>query len=243
MIVEDNSDVRQYLRAILQDIYQVEEAADGAIGVERSKELIPDLIVSDVMMPHKDGYELCEELHADRLTSHIPIILLTAKADRQSALEGYRHGADIYLPKPFHAEELRAQIKMLLEQRKRLQEKYREHLISAGADHLIVRQDQFIKSLYDLVLSEMENEKFGIAEICSKMLVSRSQLHNKIKAVTGFSTSIFIRKIRLEEARKLIRNTNLNVSEVAYKVGFEDPNFFSRVYKKEFGESPKEGRW
>jgi signal transduction histidine kinase/DNA-binding response OmpR family regulator len=241
LVVEDNSDVRRYLCAILQDYYKIEEAADGEIGVNRSKKLIPDLIISDVMMPHKDGYQLCEELHEDRLTSHIPIILLTAKADRQSALEGYSHGADVYLSKPFHPEELKAQIKMLLLQRKRLQDKYQDHLKLGGND-LTLKKDSFIQGLHDLILSEIGNEAVSIKDICSRMLVSRSQLHNKIKAVTGFSTSIFIRKIRLEEARKLIRNTDLHISEVAYRVGFEDPNFFTRVYKKEFGESPKEGR-
>lgn len=241
LLIEDNQDVRRYLTAMLEDDYRLLEAANGQQGIDMAREEIPDLVISDIMMPVKDGYQVCEELHQDPLTSHIPIILLTAKADRASKVEGYRKGAESYLSKPFHPEELKAQIQMLLDQRKRLQSKYREGL-SGPLYNRVSEVDQFIEEVYDLILSKLSKEDFGIADICKKMLVSRSQLHNKIKATTGLSTSHFIRKIRLEEARKLIAGTERTIAEIAYQVGFKDPNFFSRVYKQEFGESPSEGR-
>ncbi|MCB0667845.1 MAG: response regulator, partial [Saprospiraceae bacterium] len=241
LIVEDNTDVRRYLSTMLESEYRILEAVNGEQGIDMAKKEIPDLVISDIMMPVKDGYQVCDELHQDPLTAHIPIILLTAKADRASKVQGFRKGADSYLSKPFHPEELKAQIQMLLEQRKRLQAKYREGL--SGVHYKQVSEkDQFIEEVYHLIISRLSIEDFGIGDICKNMLVSRSQLHNKIKATTGLSTSHFIRKIRLEQARKLIAGTEMTIAEIAYQVGFKDPNFFSRVYKLEFGESPSEGR-
>ena len=242
LFIEDHKDVRHYLRAVFSDEYHVLEAHHGDQGVLMARQNIPDLIVSDIMMPQKDGYDVCQAIHDDPLTSHIPIILLTAKADVQSKIIGYEKGADAYLEKPFHPKELDAQINMLLVQRKRLQLKYQESPSGEPSLQQISREDPFLTELCTLLYEHIAEDDFGIKEICIQMLVSRSQLHNKVKGVTGLSTSLFIRKLRLEEARKLIYSTDLSVAEIAYQVGFKDPNFFSRVYRKEFGKSPGEGR-
>jgi DNA-binding response OmpR family regulator/ligand-binding sensor domain-containing protein len=227
---------------LLQDCYRIAEAADGEAGVRMSLQLVPDLIICDVMMPRMDGFTVCRILHEDDLTTHIPVILLTAKADLTSKVEGLAKGADAYLTKPFLPAELRAQISMLLEQRARLQQIYRQQIKEDVVPMTTAPADPLLSKLYDLLLSQISNEMLDIQLICRRLGVSRSQLHNKIKALTGLSTSIFIRRIRLREARRLIRNTDLNISEIAYSTGFKDPNFFSRVYRKEFGESPREGR-
>jgi signal transduction histidine kinase/DNA-binding response OmpR family regulator len=239
LIIEDHPDVRLYLKTLLLDSYAISQAIDGPDGLKKSIDQIPDLIICDIMMPGKDGYQVCDELHQNALTSHIPIILLTAKADSASKIEGFQHGAEAYLSKPFRPEELKGQISMLLKQRKRLQEKFRDNFKDLGHSY---PKDPYLEDLQKLILSELSNEALGIQEICKRIHVSRSQLHNKIKATTGYSTTIFIRKIRLKEARRLLKSTHLNISEIAYKTGFQDPNFFSRVYKREFGESPSEGR-
>ena len=242
LIIEDHADVRRYLRAMLQDYFIIEEASDGQEGVEKAIQLVPDLVICDVMMPRMDGYEVVSELHAQPLTSHIPVIMLTAKADMPSKIEGLRRGAEVYLTKPFHSTELLAQIRMLLEQRKRLQEKFRQSWPSAEVDQMPEELDPFIGEVEKLILTDLDNSELRINHICKKMHVSRTQLHNKIKSVTGYSTSIFIRRIRLHEARRLLTSTRLTVTEIAYQTGFNDPNFFSRVYKKEFGERPGESR-
>lgn len=242
LIVEDNPDVRRYLRVLLQDLYQIVEAADGEAGVRMSLELVPDLIICDVMMPGMDGFMVCRMLREDDLTTHIPVILLTARADLTSKVEGLAQGADAYLTKPFLPVELLAQISMLLKQRARLQQIYRQQIKEDVVPMTAAPADPLLSKLDDLLLSQISNEMLDIQQICRRLGVSRSQLHNKIKALTGLSTSIFIRRIRLREARRLIRNTDLNISEIAYSVGFKDPNFFSRVYRNEFGESPREGR-
>ncbi len=239
LLIDDHHDVLAYLRAMLDNDFQIIEAHHGEEGIAKALELVPDLIVSDVMMPFKDGYQVCRTLHQNELTSHIPIILLTAKADHQSTVQGYDVGADAYISKPFHAGELKAQIKMLLNQRARLQEKYQQQMNGTPAK---APTDKLLRRLQELILSDLSNEGLDVKQICQKMLVSRSQLHNKIKATTGMSTSHFIRKIRLTEARKLLRSSSLTIAEVAYQVGMSDPNYFSRIYKKEYGEAPSASR-
>ncbi len=239
LLIEDNPDVRTYLRGILEFRYHLVEAKDGKEGIEKAIDFIPDLIISDVMMPKKDGYQVCDALHKNAMTSHIPIILLTAKADRSSITEGYRHGADVYLTKPFHAQQLEAQIEMLFEQRRRLQEKYQNQFLSGKAIH---QQDTFLQQLTDLIQEEISNENLKTKDICHRLHISRSQLHQKVKALTGMSTSIFIRQVRLLSAKEMLIKTEKNISEIAYSVGFKDPNYFTRVFNREFGSSPTQVR-
>ena len=244
LIVEDNADVRLYLTACLESHYQLLLAKDGQEGIELAIEQVPDLIVSDVMMPVKDGLALCETLKNDERTSHIPIVLLTAKADLESRLSGLRRGADAYLAKPFEQEELLVRLEQLLALRAKLQERYRHPGFtgSPSESEAVQAEDAFILKLRQLVLDHLSEEDYGIVHLCRALGLGRTQLHNKIKALTGQSTSEFIRTIRLNQARELLQTTELNVSEVSYEVGISNPAYFSRIYAEEFGEAPRETR-
>ncbi len=241
LIVEDNPEVVEYLRVCLEGLYQLEIARDGQIGIDKAIKLVPDLIISDVMMPVKDGFELCETLKTDERTSHIPIILLTAKADDESRIRGLQRGADAYLPKPFNKQELIIRLEKLLELRKRLQERYGSiDAITITKDSTTQQEDEFILKLRKAVENNIDDEDFGILQLCRAVNLSRAQLHNKIKALTGRSTSHYIRTIRLHRAKELLGDPNLNVSQVAYEVGFRDPKYFSKTFAEEFGKLPGE---
>lgn len=185
-----------------------------------------------------DGYALCQQLHDHGLTTHIPIILLTAKADQSSRITGIEIGADAYLAKPFDEAELHAQITMLLDQRERLRHAFQEQWQTD--DQRKFNADPLLIQLEDLLLSRLDEEHLKLPKICQELKVSRSQLHKKIKAVTGITPAIYIRKIRLAQARKMLRQDHLPIAEVAYACGFRDPNYFSRVYKQEYGVAPSE---
>ena len=239
LIVEDNADVVQFLIAYLEEHYHLLIARNGQEGIDKAIEQVPDLIVSDVMMPQKDGFELCDTLKTDERTSHIPIILLTAKADFESKIEGLEKGADAYLAKPFEPKELLVRLEKLLELRKQLQQKYKSFSPqSTGSSP----EDAFIQKVQKAVLDNLDNEDFGIVHLCRTLAMSRTQVHHKIKALTGKSTSIFIRSIRLQKGRELLQTTDLSVSEVAYRVGFRQHSHFSKFYSEEFGETPSRTR-
>ena len=238
LIVEDNFDLVEYLTSCLEDLYQIELAHNGQEGIDKALELIPDLIISDVMMPEKYGFELCDTLKQDIRTSHIPIILLTAKADIDSRISGYSRGADAYLTKPFHQEELLVRVKNLLDIRLALQERYRNQIPEEPAPESFPLEDGFMRKVREILEVNLENSEFNIPSFCQQIGLSRSQLHKKIKALTGHSTSYIIRKYRLEKAQELLSSSNMNVAEVAYSVGFSDPSYFSRSFAELFGYPP-----
>ena len=209
------------------------------IGIDKAIEQVPDLIVSDVMMPKKDGFELSETLKNDERTSHIPIILLTAKADFDSKIEGLEKGADAYLAKPFEPKELLVRLEKLLVLRKKLQQKYRSSELIQTPSTL---EDAFLQKVQKAVLDNLEDGDFSILHLCRALAMSRTQVHHKIKALTGKSTSIFIRSIRLQKGRELLQTTDLSVSEIAYQVGFKQHSHFSKFYLEEFGETPSRTR-
>ncbi len=241
LIIEDNPDVSQYLVACLEGHYTLWTAADGQEGVEMAFEHIPDLIVSDVMMPRKNGIEVCDILKRDERTSHIPIVLLTAKADRDSRIEGFTHGADAYLPKPFDQQELLVRLDQLLAMRQRLQQRYlTAEIEEAPGDEGTRMEDAFIQKVQSTLDQHLLDTSFGIPELCRAIGMSRSQLHQKLKALTGRSTSHYIRFLRLSKAQDLLLHSDMNVSEVAYTVGFSDPKYFSRTYAQEFGVPPSQ---
>ena len=242
LIVEDNSDVQQYLVACLQDQYRLRIANDGQEGIDQAIESVPDLIVSDVMMPRKDGYELCDTLKRDQRTSHIPIILLTAKADQESKLSGLKKGADAYLTKPFDAEELLIRLDRLLQIRQRLKERYATPMAFRKPEPALELEDSFIAKVVELIHENMDNEEFGTSQLAEKLYMSRSQVHNKLKALSGQSTSHFIRSIRLGKAKEFLQSHELNISEIAYEVGFSNPTYFSRIFNKQFGMTPSQFR-
>ncbi len=236
LIVEDNLDVAQYLVACLEDRYQLFLAADGQEGINMALEKVPDIIISDVMMPGKNGYELCDSLKNDERTSHIPIILLTAKADDESRISGLEKGADAYLSKPFNRDELYVRLQKLLELRLKLQEKYRSLDEPLPPRSL---EDEFIARVRQEIEDNIDDEFFGIPELCKAIGMSRAQLHRKLKALTGKSTSHFVRAIRLHRAKAILRSSDLNIAQVAFEVGFNDPKYFSRVFNEEYGVTPK----
>ncbi|MCB0665575.1 MAG: response regulator [Saprospiraceae bacterium] len=238
LIVEDNTEVCRYLTIALEGRYFLRTAENGELGLQAAIQFIPDLIISDVMMPKMDGLALCKAIKSDARTDHIPIILLTAKADLESKISGLETGADDYLAKPVEKRELIARLENLLEVRSKLRQRY----LQGNPDRQDLRlerpEDQFVMKLKEIVHRNLSDDEFGIYELCQSMVMSRTQLHRKIKAITGTSTSIFVRYIRLDAAKKLLENTGKNVSEVAYEVGFSDPKYFSRVFIERFGSPP-----
>lgn len=242
LLVEDNKDMLAYLQSCLQDHYHLQTATNGAEGIQYAIANTPDLIVSDVMMPEKDGLELTRTLKTDPRTSHIPIVLLTAKADVASKISGLEIGADAYLPKPFHPKELEVRLRKLIEIRKTLQQKYAESEffsnLSQKPEKTLSLDEIFLKRAYQAVEKNFEDEEFGIKELMTELNVSRTQLHRKLKALTNHSTSEFIRKIRLAKAKELLLTTDLNVSEIGYRVGFKSSGYFTQAFTNAFGQSP-----
>ncbi len=243
LLVEDNPDVLQYLVSCLGGEYRISVARDGQEGIDKALEEIPDIIISDVMMPGKDGLELCRTLKTDQNTSHIPIILLTAKADIESRIAGLERGADDYLAKPFDKTELLVRLNRLLELRRQLQARYRSFApLKAEAGEPVFPEDSFIIRIRSAVEANLDDEFFATPQLCQAIGMSRSQLHKKIKALTGRSTTHFMRSIRLHKALELLENSDLNISQVAYEVGFRDPKYFSKTFAEEFGKKPNEVR-
>lgn len=239
LVVEDNAGVVQYLRAILQEDYRIAVAADGQEGIEMALESVPDLIITDVMMPRKDGFELCRVLKSDFRTSHIPIIMLTAKADMESTIAGLEQGADAYMTKPFNSRELRTRIRKLIELRDHLREKYRSmSLPFSKIAHPANPDEEFFHKLTEALEANMGDENFHSGDLCQALGVSRVQLFRKLKALTGVSASHVVRSFRLNKAKELLAGTDLNVSEIAFEVGFKDPANFTHAFTREFGEAP-----
>ncbi len=247
LLIEDNPDVMEYLAACLRDRYVLDFAYDGLSGIEKALATVPDLIISDVMMPGKNGFEVCEILKNDERSSHIPLVLLTAKADIDSRLAGLRRGADVYLGKPFHSEELLLTLNNLLELRRQMQARYldwatRESPVSATVSTAADPENEFLKKLRAVVEENLSDANLDVEALCRKIGMSRTNLHNKLSALTGLSTTLYVRKLRLRRAQELLRTTDATIAEVAYEVGFNDPKFFSRVYSEEYGVPPSEER-
>jgi signal transduction histidine kinase/DNA-binding response OmpR family regulator/ligand-binding sensor domain-containing protein len=244
LIIEDNTDVTYYLETCLKGHYQTLSRSNGKAGVETALEILPDVIISDVMMPEMDGFEVCKILKEDERSSHIPIILLTAKATKEDKIEGLTQGADAYLTKPFEKEELMIRLDKLMEIRKTLQKKYSNSLISSQSDNKVIesKEDSFIGKIEKIILANLEDDDFSINELSRELHLSRSQVHRKIKALTGMSTAIYMRSVRLQKAKELLQSNELSISEVAYQCGFKSPVYFSQVFKETFGFSPSATR-
>jgi len=241
LIIEDNEDVAHYLKTCLKDKYQTVHASNGKMGIEMAYEKIPDIIISDVMMPGKDGFEVCATLKSDERTNHIPIIILTAKVTTEDRLTGLSHGADAYLAKPFNEKELFIRLNQLVLLRKKLIDKIQKDGLHKFMDKRAENPEtKFLQKTVKLIHDEMSNSTFGSGNLASKLNLSESQVYRKLKAITDKSTAIFIRTVRLERAKELLQSTDKTISEVGYEVGFNDPSWFSRAFKKEFGHSPSD---
>lgn len=241
LVIDDNTDIRQYERTLLQDEYVVLEAADGKEGLAVALKEVPDLVICDVMMPVMDGLELTEQLKTNTATSHIPVIMLTAKNLEEHRAEGYEHGADSYITKPFHSKVLLARIENLLRQRQLLKNLYQgaqeaEKEISEA--HLEDRDKQFLKQLQAIIQKNLSDSEFGVEDMGQQIGLSRVQLYRKVKAMTGSSVVDLLRKARLAKARRLLETRSMSVSEVAYEVGFSAPSYFTKCFKEEYGMLP-----
>ena len=248
LLVEDNDDAATYIQSCLREEYQVIRAKNGEIGMDQAFAIIPDLIVSDVMMPGKDGFELCDTLKNDERTSHIPIVLLTAKAAVDDRLAGLRRGGDAYLVKPFQREELSLVLGNLLQTRRLLQRYYSQRALGnqpfsqAPASGVDAREDQFVAKLRSILELHLDNKALDNEMICQLMGISRNSLYRKLMALTGISVTPYLRTLRLQKAEELLKHSALSVAEVAYAVGFDNPQYFSRVFSEEKGVSPSSFR-
>lgn len=257
LLIEDNPDVADFLHTLLQYYYHIHIAYNGQQGIDLALQLIPDLIISDVMMPHKDGFEVCQFLKNHEHTSHIPIILLTAKADVQHRIAGLKKGADAYLAKPFNKEELLTTLSNLLELRRKMQIRFAASLIQAtkltelslpetinatepNSTNLDIDfEHAFLKKLTNILDQHLDNNEFDIPEFCRLSGISQAQLYRKIKALTNLSIAGFIRRYRLEKSKILLETTQLTISEIAYAVGFASLGYFSKSFLEEFGIRPQ----
>ncbi len=238
LIVEDNPAIVRYLRSILETDYRLAVARDGAEGEKLALEMIPDLIVSDVSMPIKDGLMMTESLKQDERTSHIPIILLTARAEEKDRLVGLTNGADAYLTKPFRREELEIRIQKLIELRESMRQRFAGQAVEEEVQAPPSREQLFIEQLEKIILENILNPELSADFLAEQLNLSYTQLYRKLKALTNQSASVFIRKVRLEEAAKLLKEGEETVSEVAYKTGFSDPAYFSRAFSQQFEMPP-----
>ena len=241
LVVEDYPDLRNFITRILQPFYTVIEAADGEEGVQLALKETPDLIISDIMMPEKDGNQLCAELKNHPATDHIPIILLTARAAKKDKIKGLEQGADDYLTKPFDETELLVRVKNLLQIRQKLQQKYQKEIwLKPKEIKVTSHQEKFLQQLKAAIEKELSNEFLSAEDLSKAMALSRSQLHRKLKALTNRSTTEFVRTYRLERGAHLLKQGFGNVSEIAIEVGFKSQTYFSSSFQKHFGCSPTE---
>jgi DNA-binding response OmpR family regulator/two-component sensor histidine kinase len=252
LLVEDNADVVAYTASCLPD-YRLAVARDGREGFIIACQLIPNLVITDVMMPFVDGFEMCRQMRGDERTSHVPIIMLTAKADMESKIEGIQQGADAYLEKPFNREELLVRIEKLLEMRQNLQHYY---LKKAGLETIILPveviidsvsndteiEDEFVKKIRKIIEDNITETSFSVEQLCKLVFMSHSNLHRKLEALTGCPPNKFIRIIRLNKAKALLENTSDSIASIAMDCGYVDPGYFARVFKQEYQITPHEWR-
>ena len=243
LIVEDNPDLRDYISDILKKDYKVIKAVDGIDGLRKAEESVPDLIISDVMMPNMDGYELCKRLKTSEKTNHIPVIILTAKASQQNKLEGLETGADDYLIKPFDEVELLIRIKNLITIREKLQKKYRQNAwLKPSKLNITSVQQKFIEDIKEIIEKNLDNSQYSVEDLGEGIGMSRSQVHRKLKALTDQSASKFMRNYRLHRAAELIKIDSGNITEIAYQVGFSSQTYFSSSFQELFECSPSNYR-
>lgn len=241
LVVEDQPDIQRYIQICLHDHYQLLFAADGEEGCAIAQKEIPDLIITDVMMPKMDGFTLTKTLKEAALTSHIPIIILTGKSSKASQLEGLRTQADEYLTKPFDAEELELRIHNLLTNRQKWIERFQQNgLLLPEKQQVLSMEEKFLQSVETIVQEKMSNEDFGVEQLGRALRLDRTQLFRKLKAITGDNPSHFIRIVRLKAAYQMLQNKQATVAEIAFEVGFSNPSYFSRSFKTHYGKTPGE---
>jgi len=240
LIVEDNADLRHYISQNLENWYQIHEAVNGSEGLEKTIENIPDLIITDLMMPGMDGMEMCQKVRNNDRTSHIPVIMVTAKADRESKIEGLETGADDYLVKPFDAEELRLRVRNMIEQKKKLREKiYKEFVFGEGRIKVEGWDERFLKQTTDHIRKHIGDPEFNVRNLVRIMGISQMQMYRKLKGSTNMSPGELIRNTRLKSSLVLLKQGYDNISQIAYQVGFTNHAYFSKCFRELYGMTPK----
>ncbi len=243
LVVDDNDDIRTFIKESFDKEYRIVEAIDGKKGIEVALEYIPDIIISDIMMPNVSGIELCSQLKQDERTSHIPIVLLTAKVDQESQHQGLETGADDYILKPFSVKLLGTRVKNLLKSRMQLRDRYSKEIILKPQDIAINTIDErFIEKVQEVLDENMTDDSFSIENFSVILSMSRMQLHRKLKALTGLSASEFLRTERLKLSVSLFKDASLNINEICYQSGFSSPSYFSKCFKETYGILPSEYR-
>ena len=241
LIVEDNPQIRDYMASVVGTICNVTQAIDGQHGLEMAFSTIPDLIISDIMMPSQDGFSLCQQLKEDRRTSHIPIILLTARSDDDAYVEGISKGADVYLTKPFNPQVLKSYVKNLIALRQRLREQFARHIsLEQESTELGTFEEDFIKRIVAYTEEHLASPDFNTDVLAEVSNMSRSTFYRKLKAITGLSGSEFIKLIRLKRSAALLKSGKFNITQAAYETGFNDLKHFRRSFQQQFGLTPSD---
>ena len=244
LIVEDNQDISFYISTLLKGRYILNYASNGKEGIDKASNCMPDLILTDLMMPGMDGYSLCHEIRQSEILNHIPIIIITAKSSDTDRIRGLEEGADAYLLKPFNAEELLVRVEKLLEQRRQLRDKYSKAL-QEGSDQnveLTPRDRDFLNRLTSIIHSYLADKNLNADFIADKLCISRTQLNRKIRAITDYTATTYILQIRMEKARRLLASTEEPIGDIAATCGFEDTSYFTRVFKQMFNVTPSQYR-
>ena len=242
LIVEDNSELRNYLKNELKEDYKVKIAINGKEGLQMAIKFIPDLVISDVMMPIMDGFEMCQKIKNDIRVSHIPLLMLTAKGMQIDRVKGIDSGADVYLNKPFNMHVLKAHLSQLLNSRQILFNKYYNGVSDKELRNTTSLDKQFITNILEYIHENITDPALNVENLADKLLISRSKLYRKIKALTGNTANEFIRNIRLEKAKQFLENSDYSISEISYKTGFSSPSYFTKCYKIQFGILPTDVR-
>jgi len=240
LIIDDNSELRSYLNNELDTNYNILLAENGKIGFELANKHIPDIIITDVMMPVMDGIELCEMIKNDLRTSHIPIMMITAKGMEVDKIKGIDSGADVYLQKPFNMNVLKSHLKQLISTRKILFKKYLSGI--DFSENTTSLDQEFILNVLNYINKNISDNNLNVENLADELLLSRSKLYRKIKALTGLTANEFIRNVRLEKSKEILENSEFSISEICYKVGFSSPSYFTKCFKLQYGVLPKEIR-
>jgi YesN/AraC family two-component response regulator len=255
LFIEDNEELRSFIKIILSDGFHVIEAGNGLEGFEIARSQLPDIIITDLMMPEMDGFELARRLKEEVTTSHIPVVVLTAKTDLDTQVEALKRGADDFITKPFSSTYLRARIENILQQRRKLQELFLSSLgnfpksqagksvdISPAEPVIESYDDRLMKELMEVMEENIDNSNLTVDELVSKIGIGRSVFFKKLKSLTGLAPVEFIREVRVKRAAQLIESGEYTISQVTYMVGCNDPRYFSRIFKQRFGITPSEYR-
>ena len=241
LVAEDNKEVRKFIQESVDQEYSVLLAEDGLQAWNMVTSEIPDLVITDIMMPVMDGLELCKKIKQDDRTSHIQVIMLTARAMSQDKIKGLKTGADDYIIKPFSVDEMRVRVNNLIEQREKLRKKYAEQIHLDWGELIVTSPDeQFLKNLTGIVKEHMQDAAFDVRALQSRFAMSPNNLYKKLKALTGYSAVELIRVMRLHHAKSLIKQNKLRITEILMEAGFSNHSYFSKCFKKQFGMSPKE---